>query len=80
MLYPNIKIQIYRTIIRPVVLYGNETWSLTLRNECRGSGFSINRILKRILETNRAEDKRWLENMISSDQIEEVALCGGIWH
>jgi len=33
-LYPlNLKIKIYRTIILPVVLYGCETWSLTLREE-----------------------------------------------
>jgi hypothetical protein len=31
----NIKIKIYRTIILPVVLYGCETWSLTLREEGR---------------------------------------------
>jgi len=36
LLYPrllskNLKIQIYRTIILHVVLYGYETWSLTLR-------------------------------------------------
>ena len=30
-----IKIKIYRTIILPVVLYGCETWSLTLREERR---------------------------------------------
>jgi len=29
----NIKIKIYRTIILPVVLYGCETWSLTMREE-----------------------------------------------
>ena len=29
----NMKIKIYRTIILPVVLYGCETWSLTLREE-----------------------------------------------
>ena len=29
----NITIKIYRTIILPVVLYGCETWSLTLREE-----------------------------------------------
>ena len=28
-----LKIKIYRTIILPVVLYGCETWSLTLREE-----------------------------------------------
>ena len=34
----NVKIKIYRTIILPV-LYGCETWSLTLREECRLRGF-----------------------------------------
>jgi len=29
----NTKIKMYRTIIWPVVLYGCETWSLTLREE-----------------------------------------------
>ena len=29
----NLKIKIYRTIILPIVLYGCETWSLTLREE-----------------------------------------------
>jgi hypothetical protein len=33
MLSKNIKIRIYRTIILPVVLYGSETWSLTLKEE-----------------------------------------------
>jgi hypothetical protein len=31
----NLKISIYRTIILPVVLYGCETWLLTLREERR---------------------------------------------
>jgi hypothetical protein len=31
----NLKVKIYRTIILPVVLYGCETWSLTLREERR---------------------------------------------
>jgi len=31
----NLKIKIYRTIILPVILYGCETWSLTLRGERR---------------------------------------------
>jgi len=31
----NIKIKIYRTIILPFVLYMFETWSITLREECR---------------------------------------------
>ena len=35
LLYKNIKIKIYRTVVLPVVLYGCETWSLTLREERR---------------------------------------------
>ena len=33
LLSKNLKIKIYRTIILPIVLYGCETWSLTLREE-----------------------------------------------
>jgi hypothetical protein len=32
----NLKIKIYKTVILPVVLYGCETWSLTLREEHGG--------------------------------------------
>jgi hypothetical protein len=32
-LYKNLKIIIYKTVILPTVLYGCETWSLTLRKE-----------------------------------------------
>jgi hypothetical protein len=35
LLSKNLKIKIYRTIILPFVLYGCETWSLTLREELR---------------------------------------------
>jgi hypothetical protein len=42
----NIKIKIYRTIILLVVLYGCETWSLTLREECRLRVFE-NKMLRR---------------------------------
>jgi hypothetical protein len=35
LLFKNLKIKIYRTIILPVFLYGCETWSLTLREEGR---------------------------------------------
>ena len=35
LLSKNLKIKIYKTIILPVVLYGCETWSLTLREESR---------------------------------------------
>jgi hypothetical protein len=38
--------KIYRTIILPVVLYGCESWSLTLREECRLRVLE-NRVLRR---------------------------------
>ena len=41
----NVKIKIYRTIILPVVLYGCETWSLTLREQRRLRVFE-NRVLR----------------------------------
>ena len=47
LLSKNLKIKTYKTIILPVVLYGCETWSLTLREECRLRVFE-NRILRRI--------------------------------
>jgi len=43
----NLKIKIYRTIILPVVLYGCETWSLTLREESRVRVFE-NRVLRKV--------------------------------
>jgi len=46
----NLKIKIYNTIILPVVLYGCETWSLTLREERRVRVFEI-RVLRRIFGT-----------------------------
>ena len=33
LLSKNLEIQVYRTIMLPVVLYGCETWSLTLREK-----------------------------------------------
>jgi hypothetical protein len=44
----------YRNIISPVVLYGYETWSLTLREENRLRVFE-NRVLRGIFESKRDE-------------------------
>jgi hypothetical protein len=49
-----VKIKILRTIIFPVVLYGYETWSLTLREEHRLRVFE-NRVLRRIFGHKRDE-------------------------
>ena len=43
-----------RTVILPVVLYGCETLSLTLKGECRLRVFE-NRVLRRILGPDRDE-------------------------
>jgi hypothetical protein len=48
---------VYRTIILPVVLYGCETWSLTLRKERRLRVFE-NSVLKRIFVPKRVEVRR----------------------
>jgi hypothetical protein len=48
------KIRICKTIILPVVLYGCETWSLTLRDEHRLRVFE-NRVLRRIFGPKRVE-------------------------
>jgi hypothetical protein len=47
-----IKIRLYKTIILPLVLYGCETWSLTLREEHRLRVFE-NRVLRRIFGSKR---------------------------
>jgi len=49
-----LKIKIYRTIILPVILYGCETWSLTMRKERRLRVFE-NRLLRRIFGSKREE-------------------------
>ena len=50
----NIKIKIYRNVILPDVLYGCETWSLTLREERRLRVFE-NRVLRRLFGSKRDE-------------------------
>jgi hypothetical protein len=72
----NLKVKIYKTIILPVVLYGCETWSLTLREEHRLGVFE-NRVLWRIFGSKRDEVTReWkklhsgeLHNLYSSPDI-----------
>jgi hypothetical protein len=54
LLSKNLKIKIYRIIILPVVLYGFETWSLTLREE-RGLRVFENKVLSRIFGPERNE-------------------------
>jgi hypothetical protein len=74
----NLKIKIYKTVILPVVLYGCETWSLTLGEEHRLRDFE-NRVLRRIFGPKREEDGSWrklhndeLHNLYSSPNIVRV--------
>jgi hypothetical protein len=52
--FRNVNVKIYKTIILPVVLYGCETWSLTLKEEHRRRVFG-NGVLRRILGPKRDE-------------------------
>ena len=78
LLSKNLKIKIYRTIILPV-LYGCETWSLTLWEERRLRVFE-NRVLGRIFGPKRDEvTGEWrklhneeLNNLYSSPNIVQV--------
>ena len=54
LLSKNLKTEIYRNIILPVVLYGCETWSLTMKEE-RRLKVSENRVLRRMFEPKRNE-------------------------
>jgi len=54
LLTKNLKIKIYRTIFLPDILYGCETWSLTLREKRRLRVFE-NRVLRRVFEPKRDE-------------------------
>jgi hypothetical protein len=71
-----IEVKIYKTIILPVVSYGCETWSLTLREGHRLRMFE-NRVLRRIFGPKRDEvTKEWrklhnveLHNLYSSPDI-----------
>ncbi|KAJ4435638.1 hypothetical protein ANN_18254 [Periplaneta americana] len=54
LLSKNLKVRIYKTVILPVVLYGCETWTLTLREEHRLRVFE-NKVLRKIFGTKRDE-------------------------
>jgi len=57
LLSKNLKIKLYRTLIFHVVLYGCETWSLTLREEFRLKVLE-NRVLRSIFGPKRDEVTR----------------------
>ncbi|KAJ4432469.1 hypothetical protein ANN_21088 [Periplaneta americana] len=54
LLSKNLKVRIYKTVILPVLLYGCETWTLTLREEHRFRAFE-NKVLRKIFGAKRDE-------------------------
>jgi hypothetical protein len=53
-LYKNVKIQMYKTLILPVVWYGHETWYLAMKEEHRLRMFEY-RVLRGIFGSLRKE-------------------------
>jgi hypothetical protein len=71
----NLKIKVHKTVILPVVLYGCESRSVTLREEYRLGVFE-NRVLRRIFGPKMEEDGSWrkllndeLNNLYSSPNV-----------
>ena len=56
----NIKIKIHRTMILPFVLYGCETWSVTLSEEHRLRVFE-NKVMRRIVGPKMGRGNRGME-------------------
>ena len=80
LLSKNLKIKIYRNIILSVVLYGCETWSLTLSEERRLRAFE-NGVLRRIFGPKRGEVKReWrkLQNEELNDLYSSINIVRAI--
>jgi hypothetical protein len=87
LLFNNVKVKIYITIIHLVVLYGCETGSLTLRKEHRLRGFE-NRELRRVFGPKRDEvTGEWIKShsgqlhnlYSSSDIIRQIKSRRMLW-
>ena len=70
LLSKNVNIKTYSTISLPIVLFGCETWSLTLREECRLRVFE-NRVLRRIFGPKRNEvTGEWIK--LHNDELNDL--------
>jgi len=70
LLFKNIKIKIYRTVMLRVVLYGCETWSLTLREGCRLRVFE-NRVLRGVFGVER-EEVTWQWRKLHNEELNDL--------
>ena len=71
LLSKKLKVKTYRTIILPVVLYGCEAWSLTLREEHRLRVFE-NKVLRKIFGAKRDEITREWRKFHNFNKIEST--------
>jgi hypothetical protein len=62
-------IKVYKSVILSVVLYGCETWSLTLGEEHRLRVFQ-NRVLRKIFGPEREEDGSWRK--LHNDELHDL--------
>ena len=77
LLTKSIKIQLYGTIILPVVLYGCETWLLSLSEECRQKVLE-NWVLRRILRPKRDKVRgEWRK--LHSEELNDLTSPDFIW-
>jgi hypothetical protein len=74
----NMQIKICRTIIFPVVLYGCETWSLTVREERRLRVYE-NRLLRRIFGLKRDEVTREWRKLNTEELNDPYCLPNIVW-
>jgi len=73
---PKIYIYIYRTIVLPIVLYGCETWSLKLGEDCRLRVFE-NRVLRRIFGPKKDEvTGKWMK--LHNEEVNDLYSSPGI--
>ena len=78
LLSKKLKIKIYRTVILPVVLYGCETWSLTLRGE-RRLGVFENRVLRRVFGPKRDEVTGEWRKLLNEELNDLYSLPNIVW-
>jgi len=70
--------KIYRTVILPVVLYGYETWSVSLREELRLRMYE-NRVLRRIFGSER-DRVTWQCRKLHNEKLYELYSPNIILH
>jgi len=78
LLSKNLKITIYRTIILPVVLYGCETWSLTLR-EVRRLGVFENQVFRTMFGPKRDEVTREWRKLHNEELNDTYSSPNFVW-